>query len=432
MMKRLGSSLLAVLAVVSILGLTTRASADDDAVPARVTFTKDVLPILQQNCQICHREGGQDIAGMVAPMVLATYEEVRPWAKSIAKQVEAKEMPPWDPSPEFHGVFSNEITLTDLQIETLVKWVNTGAARGRPEDAPPAVEFPLSEGWVIGEPDLIVYNEAYYVPDEIEDIQPRFKLELSEEQLSEDRWIQGVQWRAGSEVVHHIVGSATLPGTEPGDFGSRLSLGSIAPGEDPIILPDGYGMLLPKGSTINMSIHFHKEAGPGTGMWDRSYVGFKFYPKGTKIKHQVYWNGISGRGLEIPPQHPEWHVGAGRTFKNDTTILSLHPHMHFRGKSMKYIAFYPDGKTETLLDVPKYDYSWQRNYLYKEPKLVPAGTRIEVFATFDNSSDNPINPDPTVPVNGGEGRSSDEMMIGFIAWCDTDPVEDDAEESLQE
>ncbi len=391
----------------------------------QVTFTKDVLPILQKNCVACHREAGNEIAGMVAPMSLRSYKEVRPWSKAILRQVKTRQMPPWDASAEFNGHFSNERTITDEEIATIEAWVESGAQRGRPQDAPEPVTFETNNGWNIGEPDLVIYiPEPYWVDDDVEDVQPRFTVEISEEQLPRNRWLRAIEWRADSEVVHHMVGGSTPPGdVEFPDGTNRQSLGSIAPGEDPTIYPEGYGKVLHKGSTIRFGMHYHKEPGPGTGLWDQSMIGFRYWDEKNDppVHHQVHWNGISARHYEIPPNAAEWAVGTARTFEKATTILSFHPHMHLRGADMKYTAYYPDGTSEVLLDVPAYNYDWQTNYIYAEPKHVPAGTRIEIEGHYNNSTENELNPDSNLVVSPG-GKTTDEMFIGFISYTDTDPI----------
>lgn len=407
------------LIVMSALLVATSVWAADKA-PQRPTFSKDVLPILQERCQDCHRAGGADIAGMVAPMSLMTYKEVRPWAKAMANAVQAKKMPPWDASEATLGQFANERVMTDVERETIVRWVQTGAARGNPSDAPPAREFEATSGWLIGEPDLIVtLPEPYWVPDDIRDFQPRLNLTITEEMLPEARWIQAVEAKPDSEFVHHMVASAMAPefGEHPAE---RFSAGSIAAGEDPIMYPEGFGNLLRPGTQISISMHYFKEVGPGTGFYDQSSIGFKFHPKGAKIDYKVARGGISARGWEIPPRQANWEVGSSRTFTENTVLISLHPHMHFRGKSMKYTAFYPNGTTETLLDVPAYDYAWQIQYLYNSPKFIPKGTRIEVLAVYDNSEERQalapeIDIDRAVTFGAA---STDEMMIPFVEWSE--------------
>lgn len=371
-------------ATVLVLGAVPVFSAESTT-PSRPTFYKDVLPIMAENCQECHRPGGTEIAGMVAPMSFTSYREVRPWAKAISRAVSIRQMPPWDASEATAGVFKNERTLTQAEIDTIVRWVAQGAGRGSVSDFGEAKEFEDTGGWVIGKPDLIVYmDEPYFVEDDVLDVQPRINMKVTKDMLPEPRWLQAIEYKPGSDVVHHISGYATAPSI-PGHEEERFSLGSIAAGEDPTMYPEGFGNLLRSGTDISMSLHYHKEAGPGTGTWDRSAVGFKFHPKGTEVKHKVSWNIIGSAGFEIPPLHSAWEVGSARIFEKDTILLSLHPHMHYRGKDMMYTAYYPDGTEEVLLDVGRYDYSWQINYIYNQPKLIPAGTRIEVTAHFDNS-----------------------------------------------
>ena len=372
-MRGTKSYLMGLALLLALCTCATGALAADQSTP--VTFTKDVLPILQEHCQTCHRPGGDNVAGMVAPMSLMTYAETRPWAKAIARNVQSGKMPPWFASEEQNGVFHNERTLPKEHIETLVAWVNTGTKRGRPNDAPAPIEFHGSDGWLAGTPDLVVtLPEPYFVPDDADDLYVTFVTEpLTAEELPYDRWLKAIEWRGDSEVVHHMVGSATVPG--PDGVDQRFELGSIAPGEEATEFPEGYGKLLRKGSKIHFNMHYHKEAGPGTGKWDQSTVGFQFWDEADDppVVHPVHRNGITNRFFEIPPGHPAWEVGASRTFDADTTILSLHPHMHLRGKDARYVAFYPDGTQETLLDVPYFDFNWQLDYSFNEPKLVPAG-----------------------------------------------------------
>ena len=264
--------------VAGIMTMTGMAVAENTAGP--VTFTRDVLPILQNNCQECHRPSGPNLSGMVAPMSFMTYAEVRPWAKAIAREVEAKRMPPWFASEEFHGVFELERTLSKEDIETLLTWSKNGAKRGNPKDAPPAREFASAVGWTLGDPDIIIpIPEPYWVDDDVEDIQPSFSTILTEEQLPEDRWINWIEFRPGSEIVHHG-GARVQPLDENGDpvidpiSGGKLI--GTAPGDGPDLWPEGYGKLIRKGSKITFGLHYHKEPGPGTGMWDQSMIAIKY------------------------------------------------------------------------------------------------------------------------------------------------------------
>lgn len=425
------STTLATITSAAVLILAAGAAQGEEGaprVPDRPTFTKDVLPILQEKCQGCHRPGGNTIAGIGAPMSLITYEEVRPWAKSMAKKVESREMPPWDATDASKGHFVNERTLEPWQIETIVKWTASGTRRGNPGDAPPPLEPPDDDGWVIGIPDLEIYlEEPYWVADDVVDIQPYFTIEITEEMLPEPRWIKAAECRPRSPIVHHTFSTIHAVAIE-GHPEETYPLVSAAAGEDPQQYPDGFGNLLRPGSTLHISMHYNKEAGDGTGMWDQSGVGIKFYPKGAEVKHKVNWGSVGDLGrantiFEIPPRHPNWKVGWSGTYEDDTLLLSLHPHMHYRGKDMKYTAYYPDGTVEELINVDRFDFGWQTIYFYNEPKFLPAGTRVDVIAHYDNSDtikavQGKLNIERPV---GYGAASEDEMMIPYASWTHADP-----------
>lgn len=394
--------------------------ADDNAPSGRPTFYSDVLPILQNNCQNCHRPAGANLGGLIAPMSLMDYSEVRPWAKSIASEVDSRRMPPWHADEKFNGVFHNERRLTESEVATVVRWVETGAAAGDPAAAPPAKVFP-EQAWSFGEPDLVLdMPEEFFVADDIEDHYHNFTVQISEDQLPEDRWIQAIEYKASGPVVHHIIGYAYPPGSEA--RADRGMVGGIAPGTEPRVLPEGYGLKLHKGGTFVFAMHYHKEAGPGTGVKDRSQVAFKFYPREAKVKPLII-EPIGNHLFEVPPGHANWEVGSGETFKRPVEIIDYQPHMHLRGKDARYTAYYPDGKVEELLYVPAYDFNWQMSYEYPEPKHIPAGTRLEVTMHFDNSTDNAANPDPSKSIRFG-GPTTDEMMLGWMSWAyaDQEPI----------
>lgn len=395
------------------------------AAPSQVTFSKDVLPIFQENCQECHRASGLNLSGMVAPMSLTSYQEARPWAKAIAKAVSEKSMPPWFASEHDSGKFELERGLTDEEIDIIVRWVQSGAKRGNPKDAPAPKEFASSDGWVLGEPDVIIkMPEPYWIADDIEDVQPSFDLVLSEEQLPEDRWINWIEFRPDSKIVHHG-GARVQTIDENGEsvvdaVGGGKIIGT-ALGDGPDQWPEGYGKLIRKGSRLTFGIHYSKEPGSGTGLWDQSSVAIKWHTE--PVKHVVRSAGISTRGWEIPPHTKDWEVGAARTFDEDSVILNMMPHMHWRGQTAHYELIYPDGKRETLLDVPSYNFSWQTTYTYKEPKYVPAGSRLEVTMGFNNTADNTWVPDPERPVGWGS-MTKDEMNIGWAEYANATPIDD--------
>ena len=411
-------------AVVAI-GLAGGAAAE------RVTFTKDVLPILQENCQSCHRPYGKNMSGMIAPMSLITYQEVRPWAKAIARAVESKAMPPWHATEATHGVFRNERTLTDDEIATITKWVEQRAPRGRQEDAPAPIDFSTS-GWNFGDPDLVIdFPEPFFVEDDVQDLYHNITVQLTEEQLPEERWIKSLEFKPGSEIVHHIIGYARSVSGDPeadpeAEETSRGMIGGNAPGKENETYPSGFGMKLRPHSHVTFAMHYHKEPGPGTGRWDSSQIGVQFHERDAVIDHPVEITNIAYGGFEIPPNHGNWKVGASKTFEEDTLLLSLMPHMHLRGKAAKYTAFYPDGSSEELLDVPNYDFNWQTQYNYAVNKELPKGTRLEMEFWFDNSPERGefagVNPDRAVRFGG---PTTDEMDLAWITVAPAEPVSGD-------
>ncbi|MDX1382979.1 MAG: hypothetical protein R3190_04995 [Thermoanaerobaculia bacterium] len=403
------------------------ARADDAAMP---TFYRDVLPILQDSCQDCHRPSGTNFGGMVAPMSLLTYEEVRPWARAIARQVSAREMPPWDADPAFHGVFANERTLSEEQIAAIRGWVAAGAPAGDAADAPPPRAFASVGGWLHGLPDLVVdLPVAYEIGDAVADQYTAFAVDLTPEMLPEDVYIQGFQCKPGTDIVHHFNAHILYPDAEgrlppPPDKpesatvapqGAGMYLGGVSSGSGATMYPEGYGIPLRRGTRVTFDIHYHKEPGPGTRVVDRaSQIGFYF----TKEPPRSAVGGVSlfEFDIEIPPGVAEHRIGPiARPVPQDSEIVALMPHMHMRGKRAKFEAFYPDGSHEVLLEVPTYDFSWQTVYYYETLKPVPEGTRIEYTAWYDNSEAYGAlrGFDPTQTVRFGQA-STDEMTMGFV------------------
>lgn len=388
------------LSALAVAGISGSASAAE-----RLTYSKDVLPILQENCVECHRPGGSNLGGMVAPMAFTTYAEARPWAKSMAKAVATGAMPPWDAAEEHRGEFIGERVLSDEDKATIVQWVETGAARGNPKDMPDPLEFVSKEGWSIGEPDAVLsMPEPYFVPDDLLDGTRYFQDTLSEAEVPTDRWIKAVEFKPGSEVVHHII---------------ARPFGGIAPGNAPRVYRDGYSAKVKKGQKYVWNMHYHKEPGPGTGMYDQSSLGVVFYPEGYVPDHVLSTNPFGPVDFRIPAGDPNYAASASYIFEKDTLINGMMPHMHYRGKKVLYELFYPDGTTENLLNVPEYDFNWQTVYTFKEPKAVPAGTKVKVTGWWDNSEDNPSNPDPTIDITFGEA-THEEMLFGWLSFTNED------------
>ena len=403
----------------------------ENGAEAAVTYYKDVLPIMQENCQTCHRPSGANISGLVAPMSFMDYRETRPWARAIASKVESREMPPWFASAP-KGVFENERGLTDAEIDTILSWVAAGAPAGDMAHAPPARRFAedANDGWSLGTPDFVVkMPEPFLVEDDIYDLNITFYTELTEDILPEDTWVKGWEFRVGDNAItHHMCSSMIAPGAfipegavedEGADTAGSQLLSCVAEGGEPDMLPEGFGVLLETGSSISFNMHYHKEPAEGSSVWSDPEIAF--WVADEPVEHQVINDTLYNRGFEIPPNHPNYRVGSSRVLEKDTLVLTYWPHAHLRAVAARYTAFYPDGTEELLLDVPHYDQSWQVTYKYKEPKLLPKGTRIDVDFWYDNSperaSRRDFNPNRFV---GYGPRTDDEMSLGFIGYAEVD------------
>ncbi|MEX2583050.1 MAG: c-type cytochrome [Gemmatimonadota bacterium] len=377
------------------------------------TWYGDVQPIVAENCVDCHQPQGKNMGGMVAPMSLMTYEDAKPWARVMALRVESGEMPPWDAHPMHKGTFVGERYIDDADRQKIVEWAEAGAPEGDPSQA--TVQFASAgEGytantseWWIGEPDLVMaFGKPYVVPDEARDINVGVNVVVPDSH-TEPRWIKASEMRAGSKHVHHICG-------EP--------FGCIAPGWDPYVYPDGYAMLLPVVDELRLGMHYNKQPGPGTGFEDVSRAAVVFYDEGEEIRHMVRRTALSvGNDFVIPAHHPEFSITHELEFEEDSYILSFTPHMHYRGKRAKYELLHPDGRLELLLYVPEYDFEWQRMYVFEDPPIAPAGSKLLWTPTWDNSADNKYNPDPTRHVPYG-APTEDEMGNGWLDYTPVAPI----------
>ena len=448
------------LAAIGLIGLTFAASGSANS-PAKkeVTFNKDVAPIFFKNCVECHR------ANEAAPMSLMSYKEARPWAKSIKEKVINREMPPWHADPHF-GEFSNDRRLSQKDVDTIVAWVDGEAKEGDAKDLPPVPQF--ADGWTIGKPDVVLQMSEEFTldasgPDEYQyfEIPTNFK---------EDRYVQMAEARPGNrKIVHHIIAfiqppppkdakpqkftkediekfraerekksifrrdgflmrmkegipayddGCALPNGGNGDtldFKEEQQNGDLlvgfAPGMNPGVMEPGTVKKLPAGAKLVLQMHYSKVTGKVEK--DRSMIGLIF-AKEQPDKH-LFTRGIANTYFSVPPGAENHKVTSCWTTKEDIHLQTLMPHMHLRGKAMEYKAFYPDGRSEVLLNVPNYSFSWQTVYYVKKPIALPKGTKIVVTAYFDNSPKNKYNPDPTKVVRFGE-PTYDDMMIGWINY----------------
>jgi mono/diheme cytochrome c family protein len=447
-------TLVFLLAVGLHLAPVTRAGDGNESAgnkPSRAaTFSKDVAPILYKNCVVCHRPND------LAPMSLLTYKEARPWARSIKEKVVNREMPPWQADPHY-GQFANDKRLSPEEVATIVAWVDGGAKEGNAKDLPPAPRF--NDDWQLGKPDLVLSMQQEYTieangPDEY----IRFVIPVS---LTEMKWIRAVEIHPGNKrVVHHAVAFLQTPEmiaaakasgeslnatptassifykdgtlirtkadapvyddgcTAPGGGFARGSgqetigplLGFYAPGKDVDEFPAGTAKFIRPGSNIIIEMHYSKTTGKTEK--DRTTLGL-FFAKAAPDQ-VIQSNGALNHYFRIPPGATNHEVTACYKFSNDALLYTLMPHMHKRGKDMKYDLVYPDGRRETLLAV-KYNFAWQSMYRFKEPLRVPRGSQLVITAHFDNSERNKWNPDPTKAVRWGD-PTYDEMMIGYMDY----------------
>lgn len=409
-----GYRLIAAVIVATFAPLSeTRAAEDasrENRNAAAPTFARDILPIFQNHCQHCHRPG------QVAPMSLLDYADARPRAKAIREAVSDGSMPPWFADPDV-GRFSNDPRLTAEEIRAVRAWVDAGAPEGDPADAPPPLAFPTE--WIIGEPDLIVAMPSHAnIPAEGED---RFLQIVVDPELTEDRWLSGIEVRPGDpSVVHHVMAYARQPGEENNEWSRVLGqsadlLIEYAAGNPPDRFPEGTGRLLKAGATILMQIHYHPT---GTDARDLTSLGFTFADPAT-VRRRVHSLALSNFDLLIPAGAPAHEHRTDVKFDRPIRLLAFQPHMHFRGSSMRLEAHRPDGTIEALCSVTDYNPYWQITYEFETPPDLPAGTTLHLQAVFDNSAANPFNPDPSVPVRWG-ALAVDEMSIGWIDFMYTD------------
>ncbi len=372
----------------------------DDAAKSP-TFTKDVAPIFFANCINCHRDG------QIGPMSMSSYSDVRPWVKSIRSQVVSRKMPPWQADLRY-GKFSNDISLSDKDIKTISDWVDAGAPEGDPSLMPALPPAPPE--WELGPPDYIVELPEFKVPATGPDEFPNLVAELD---IPDDKWLRAIEYKPGNpKVTHHMVlyageGGMTGGGSQDGLGGGAFS--GWAVGTPPVLYPEGIGFEIGKHAKMTVNMHYHPS---GEAQTDKTRIGF-YFGKGEIRKVTAAIAPLS-LALEIPPNDPDYVSRGNYLAEQDLYAYMYFPHMHTRGKAMKYTAHFPDGRTEILLSVPTYDFNWQWNYYLKEPLLIPQGTIIEVEGHHDNTANNPNNPDPSKWLRFGEG-SHDEMMIGAIA-----------------
>ncbi len=367
-----------------------------------VTYAKDVARILQSHCVACHRPGE------IGPFSLTDYHQAAGWSSMIAEVVDDGRMPPWHASPEY-GKFANDTRLSGAEKQAIRDWVAAGSPEGDPADLPPPPRF--VEGWQIPRPDVVLeMPRAIEIP--AEGSMPYELVEI-DPKITHDVWVRASQVRPGNPaVVHHVVVFVLPPGVDKIDEAGGDFLAAYAPGMPPRVLPDGVAKRVPAGSKIVLQLHYTPR---GTKQVDRSRIGLLFADPATVHKELMSGMALNFR-LQIPPGASDYISRADFRFAQPSLLLSLLPHMHLRGKSMRFVAEYPDGRHEVILDVPRYEFDWQNLYVLSQPKPMPEGTILHTEAHFDNSAENPNNPDPRRAVTFGE-QTRDEMHVGYLNFA---------------
>jgi hypothetical protein len=394
------------------------------------TFTKDVASIFQEKCQACHRPDS------IAPMSLVTYEQSRPYARSIRQRVITRNMPPWHLDKTV-GIqqFANDRSLTDQEIETIVRWVDAGSPQGDPKDMPKAKVWPDEAVWNFaqqfgGPPDLIVRTPRYTVPAVAVDAWFKPTVETG---LTEARWVRAIEIRPatvkGRKVTHHALarllqqegGAAANPLDDGGGAAAGVATTEglfmeWAVGKQGEVMRPNSGKLMLPGARFTFEVHYHSI---GEQITDQVELGIYFYPKGQEPKYRQrlgYFNAVAGgsRNIDIPPNSTFVTQGT-TTLTRAGRVENFQPHMHLRGKAMSLEAILPDGTTTLLSKVDRFDFNWMTNYIYADSAapLLPRGTVLRVTAWYDNTRENRNNPDPDQWVGYGD-RTVDEMGHAWI------------------
>ncbi len=382
-----------------------------------ITFYADVASIVQQKCQRCHRPNAS------GPFSLINYEEIEARTEAIRFVLEEKIMPPWYIEPGY-GPWANDFGLSDEERAKILAWIDSGSIKGNPEDAPEPIEY--TDGWTISEPDAVIS-----IPDPINiraDGYMDYIYVYQKTDFPEDRWVTEVEIRpTAPQVTHHVEIFLESPEVlrnirnaetrEERNYWRRQFAGGLntffaadVPGAQGLKFPAGMAKLLPAGAWIKFQLHYTPN---GREAIDQTEVGFVFADE--PPHREVHTSAAFNTRFRIPPGAKDYKISGEYEFNEDGAILSLMPHTHLRGTGFLYELIYPDGRIEKILPVPRYDFNWQLNYFFETPLAVPAGSKLRATGWFDNSADNPANPDPTREVPFGE-QTWDEMMIGFFNW----------------
>lgn len=376
-----------------------------------ISYANDIAPIIAENCADCHRDGG------IAPFAMDSHAMIQGWSPMIREVLMTKRMPPGQ-IDDHVGEFINDRLLSQDEIQKIIHWIDAGATNDDSSDPLTELDWPASK-WAFGEPDLILQVPEQHVP--ATGVLEYRHIDVAIDLGGKDRWLKGSQYIAGDRtVLHHTVNDLIDPGQKGRNGGpNQANITAYIPGVTPKMDPPNTGGLLKDGSVLKLNMHYTTS---GKESVDRGEIGLWFYPEG-----EIPEERMSGRcaciftpdWTNIPPYDPSFEQTQSITIAQDAHIYSMLPHMHFRGKSMRFVADYPDGSSEELINIANYNYNWQLTYTLAEPKFVPGGTRITAIGTFDNSAQNPANPDPARSVPWGQ-QSWDEMFFGSVKWKNVD------------
>jgi peroxiredoxin len=369
-----------------------------------VTYSNQVARIVQARCVQCHR------AGQIAPFSLTSYQDVSAWAETLREVIDNQRMPPWYANPQY-GEFSNDARMSNDEKRLIAEWIENGCPQGDPTKLPAPATF--AEGWRIPKPDLVVKMPKPFKVPATGGVE--YKYFIIDPGFKHDVWVKAAEGKPSNRsVVHHMVLCYMPPGqTEPDPADPLLkAVASSGPGIPALITPDGYARRIPAGSKLVFQMHYTPN---GTEQTDQSEAGLVFADPAT-VKKEMQIGAVINFQFLIPPGTSDYRVEGEEKMEQDTLLYALIPHMHLRGKAFRFIAAYPDGRTEILLDVPKYDFNWQNIFQLSKPRLMPKGSVLRCVAHFDNSENNLANPDPTKPVHFGE-QTFDEMMVGMYYYA---------------
>jgi peroxiredoxin len=400
---------------VSVASVATSGPVINYAATAVPSYIADIAPILADNCATCHREGG------IAPFAMDSHTMVQGWSPMIREVLMTKRMPPGQIDGHI-GEFINDRLITDEEVRNVIAWADAGAPKDGDTDPLTELTWSTSKWSLSDKPDLVLKVPSQQVPAtgvlEYRDVAVKIDLD------GKDRWIRGTEYIPGDRtVLHHTINSLSFPeevGKRRGrNNPDKASITAYIPGGTAAFNPPNTGGLLKDGSVLNLNLHYTTN---GRETVDESEIGLWFYPEG-----EIPAERMSGRcacifpntWTNIPSNDPAFEQTATITIGKDANIYSYLPHMHFRGKYMRFYADYPDGSSEELINIAQFNYAWQMSYTYAEPKFVPAGTKITAVGAFDNSAQNPANPDPQRTVPWGQ-QSWDEMFFGAVQWKNID------------